>query len=438
MSTTEIQQERSLVLPAVFENDPEWLRDARTNSLAAYNTSAIPQRGLHLWRYTDPAHFIIEDTGPSDMSFVRNHVEVDEALAKEVFEGRLDGGAVELGGRRLCYHISDHLASYGGILAPLTQAIKHHEKKVRPYLYQLVNENIGIFEALNGALWEDGIFIYVPDDTVVENPIHIRHEASLGRGRQFHRVLAVIGNNSEVSIIDEYDGGSDGTDGHGYTNSAVEIFGGRDSRIRYVSLQQQSGGVTSYLTQRARIDAGGNIQTIPLVFGAELSKQNFGIMLNGPGAESAIYGLLFGSGRQRFDNHTLHHHASGQTLSNIDFKVVLRDKAQSAYTGLIRIEHDAPTCQAYQENRNLLLNKGAKAETIPELEILNEDVTCTHGATVGPIDPEMVFYLTSRGMMPDDAVRMVVSGFVAKTLGRMPEKLKERIERFVSRRLEGI
>lgn len=438
MSTIDIQQERSLELPVTFDTDPEWLREARRVSLAAYNTSPLPQRGLHLWRYTDPAHFVIDDTVPSDMSFVRNHVEVDEALAKEVFDGRLDGGAVELGGRRLCYHISDHLASYGGILMPLTQAIKHHEKKVRQYLYQLVNENIGMFEALNGALWEDGMFIYVPDDTIVENPIHIRHEASLGRGRQFHRVLVVIGNNSEASIIDEYDGGSNEGDEHGYTNSAVEIFGGHDSRIRYVSLQQQSTGITSYLTQRARIEKGGNIQTIPLVFGGALSKQNFGITLNGPGAESAIFGLLFGSGRQRFDNHTLHHHASGQTLSNIDFKVVLRDRAQSAYTGLIRIEHDAPTCQAYQENRNLLLNKGAKAETIPELEILNEDVSCTHGATVGPIDPEMVFYLTSRGMMPADAVRMVVSGFVAKTLGRMPEKLKDRIEGFVAHRLEGI
>jgi Fe-S cluster assembly protein SufD len=438
MSTIDIQQERSLELPAIFDTDPEWLRDARRASLNAYNTAPVPQRGLHLWRYTDPAHFLIEDTGPSEMSFIRNHVAVDEALAKEVFDGRLDGGAVELGGRRLCYHISDHLAAYGGILAPMTQAIKHHESKVREYLYRLVNEKVGIFEALNGALWEDGIFIYVPDDTIVENPIHIRHEASVGGGRQFHRVLAVIGNNSEVSIIDEYDGGSEKAEEHGYTNSAVEIFGGRDSRVRYVSLQQQSRGITSYLTQRARIAGGGNIQTIPLVFGGALSKQNFGITLDGAGAESAIYGLLFGSGRQRFDNHTLHHHASRQTSSNIDFKVVLRDRAQSAYTGLIRIEHNAPTCQAYQENRNLLLNKGAKADTIPELEILNEDVSCTHGATVGPIDPEMVFYLTSRGMMSDEAVRMVVSGFVAKTLARMPEKLKDRIEGFVTRRLEGI
>ena len=160
--------------------------------------------------------------------------------------------------------------------------------------------------------------------------------------------------------------------------------------------------------------------------------------MNGPGAESNIYGLLFGTGRQHFDNHTLHRHTSGQTRSNIDFKVVLRDRALSAYTGLIRIENRAKGCEAYQENRNLLLNQGARAETIPELEILNEDVTCTHGATIGPIDPDMVFYLKSRGLTKPEAVQMIVSGFVSNTLKMVPEDLRHRITNFVEQRLDNI
>ena len=151
-----------------------------------------------------------------------------------------------------------------------------------------------------------------------------------------------------------------------------------------------------------------------------------------------MYGLLFGSKRQHFDNHTLHHHASGQTTSDIDFKVVLRDKAVSAYTGLIRIEQDAANCEAYQENRNLLLGGGAKAETIPELEILNEEVMCSHGATVGPIDPEMIFYLTSRGFSPEEAVRTIVTGFVASTLKMVPADIRGGIRSAVTDRLEGI
>jgi Fe-S cluster assembly protein SufD len=169
-----------------------------------------------------------------------------------------------------------------------------------------------------------------------------------------------------------------------------------------------------------------------------MSKQNFGVSLDGPYSESDMYGLLFGTGRQHFDNHTLHHHATGQTKSNIDFKVVLRDKALSAYTGLIKIDAGAEVCEAYQENRNMLLNPGTRAETIPELEILNEEVTCSHGATVGPIDPIDVFYLQSRGIGREEAVRMIVSGFVASTLKLVPEDIRERIEDAVARRLEDV
>jgi Fe-S cluster assembly protein SufD len=149
-----------------------------------------------------------------------------------------------------------------------------------------------------------------------------------------------------------------------------------------------------------------------------------------------MQGLLFGSGFQQGDNHTLHLHAASDTHSSIDFKVVLRDRARSAYTGLIRIEKDARTCEAYQENRNLLLGRETRAQTIPELEILNEDVRCSHGATIGPIDPLSVFYLQSRGIGLAETVRMLVSGFVATTLDSLPENLKVRIKDFVSQRLE--
>jgi Fe-S cluster assembly protein SufD len=178
--------------------------------------------------------------------------------------------------------------------------------------------------------------------------------------------------------------------------------------------------------------------TLPIVFGGNLSKQNFGVILSGQGAESRMYGLLFGAQYQRFDNHTLHRHIAGQSQSTIDFKVVLRDRAVSAYTGLIGIDQTAKTCQAYQENRNLLLNKGPRVETIPELEILNEDVQCSHGATIGPIDPESIFYLTSRGIEQQEAVRMIVSGFVERTLTQVPPDLRERIGMVVNERLEDL
>jgi Fe-S cluster assembly protein SufD len=218
----------------------------------------------------------------------------------------------------------------------------------------------------------------------------------------------------------------------------VEIFGLQDSRTRYVSLQRQTSAMNSYLTHRARLSQNANMLTVALVFGGAMSKQNFGVILNGEGAESKVSGMLFGTGHQQFDNHTLHHHAAGRTKSNIDFKVVLKDKTTSAYTGLIRIDHDAQVCEAYQENRNLLLNPGTKAESIPELEILNEEVSCSHGATMGPIDPMSLFYLNSRGIPNAEATRMIVGGFVSPTLRHLPADLRERIGSFVEQRLEGI
>jgi Fe-S cluster assembly protein SufD len=136
-------------------------------------------------------------------------------------------------------------------------------------------------------------------------------------------------------------------------------------------------------------------------------------------------GLIFSDGERSTDYHTRHHHKSGDTYSDLNFRVVLKDKTKSAYTGLIRIEKDAANCEAYQENRNLLLNEGARAESIPELEILTDQVQCSHGATMGPVDPEMIFYLKSRGILESLAVRLIIEGFFKSTLEKSPSAFKE-------------
>jgi len=356
-----------------------------------------------------------------------------------VDEGHLAWLITDYGGREIGTYGVEQLAEDGIVVVPLSSAVETHLDLVKQYLYHLVNNEMGKFEAMNGALWNDGIFIYVPDGKTVAKPLHLLREAGQEHSVYYPRLLVVVGKNAEVTLVDEYGGGAKDTEnGISYINGAVEIFGQEDSRVRYVSLQRLDAGANMYLGHRASIKQGATMLTVPLAFGANISKQNFGVILNGPGAESNMYGLLFGSKYQHFDNHTLHKHNTGNTNSNIDFKVVLRDKAVSAYTGLIRIDKTSRTCEAYQENRNLMLNKGTKAETIPELEILNEDVKCSHGATIGPIDPEMVFYLTARGISHDTAVRMIVSGFITSTLKQIPEDLRERIASFVDKRLEGI
>lgn len=416
-----------------------WLRERRRESRQEYNRTPIPQRGLHLWRYTDPTRFVVNRSDRSDTAFSDNYDTVENIELRNLREGHLSGLVTELGGREAKFHGLDKLRQQGVVVSTLSQAVESHRDLVQQFLYELVNSKTGKFEAMNGALWNDGIFVYVPDGQAVSAPLHLLREAGEAGSAQFPRTLIVVGRNSELTIIDEYGGGANVTNGSGsYTNGAVEIFGSADSRTRYVMLQRHAQSTTSYLTHRARIEQGASMLTIALSFGGDLTKHNFGVNLAGPGAESKMYGLLFGADHQHFDNHTLHHHSAGQTRSDIDFKVVLRDRALSAYTGLIRIDREAKSCEAYQENRNLLLNKGTRAETIPELEILNEDVMCSHGATIGPIDPMMVFYLQARGIGYQEAVRMIVSGFVSDTLRQVPLDLQERINGFVSQRLERL
>lgn len=422
-----------------LQRGPKWLREHRYQSMQAYNAAPLPRRGLHLWRYTDPAKFLVNREAVADTAYGPDYDKVEAVLHDELRQGHLSAVVTDLGGREIKLEGAEPLFERGVIISKLSDAVMHHPELVRDHLYKLVNGGLGKHEALNGALWNDGVFIYVPRGKTIEQPIHLLREAGLAESSQYPRLLVVTEDNTELTLVDEYGGGSPNRDeGISQSHGAVEIFGGKHSRIRYVVLQRQGAGAHTYLAHRARIEEGATMLTIPLAFGATLAKHNYGVILHGRHSESTMRGLGFGSRHQHYDYHTLHHHAVGETHSDIDHKVVLKDRAMSAYTGLIRIEQNARTCEAFQENRNLLLNKGPRAETIPELEILNEDVRCSHGATIGPLDPLEVFYLESRGIAREKAVRMIVAGFAESTMRQLPTDLRERIERFVIKRLEDI
>ncbi len=435
-------QNQDILIPEItpeLKRGPQWLQDKRNSSKESYNNTPIPRRGLHLWRYTDPTTFVVDKAEVADATFRTDLDNVIESELALLQNGHSSAFVLDKAGRDITFNLADNLVKDGIVISKLSDAVETHSELVNKHLYSQVNSESGKFEAMNSALWNDGIFIYIPDGKSVAQPIHLLRESGMDNSAQFPRLLVVVGKNSEVTIIDEYSGGSETqSDNMSLTNSAVEIFGDNDSRTRYISLQRNSEGAKVYLAHRAKAQQNATVLTVPLAFGAAVSKQNFGVTLNGEGADSKMYGLLFGGGHQHYDNHTLHHHTVGKTTSDINFKVVLKDKANSAYTGLIKIENKAKTCEAYQENRNLLLNRGCKAETIPELEILNEDVICSHGATIGPLDPEMIFFLKCRGINQTEATRMIVSGFVATTLKQVPDDLKEKIAEFVTKRLEDI
>jgi len=428
---TKVIENRGVEFRNIFLGEPEWLYGMRKESWESYNNQPLPERVANIWRYTKPEYFLTKES-----------VVFADALPSTF--GRDDGDKHQLSDKYSAIgynhidgttfvNITPELMELGVIFKDICSGVREYEHLAERFLGRLVDHNFGKFEAYNMALWNTGFMIYVPDNAIVEKPILLNRHP-LGSAATT-RLLAVVGKNSQATIIDDYSGA--GRDKESGANSVVEIFGDDFSRIRYVNLQRLSSKSTLYMTQRAEIGRSAKIDSIFGALGGSISKVNAGAILNGKGSESRIYGILFGNEQQHFDYHTMHHHKESESLSNINFKVVLKDKAVSAYTGLIRIEKETANCEAYQENRNLLLNKGTKAESIPELEIMTDQVRCTHGATMGPIDPEMLFYLKSRGIDHDTAVRTIVSGFVEPTINKMPMDLQNMIRNMVMAKLEG-
>ena len=203
-----------------------------------------------------------------------------------------------------------------------------------------------------------------------------------------------------------------------------------------VALQKWGRNAWHFGDQRARLEKDSKLKLFSVTLGGRFSKTRIEASLVGQGAEAELKAIYFAAGQQFFDFHTLQDHQVGNTRSDLLFKGALQDTARTVYAGLIRIEKGAARSDAYQANRNLVLSDHAKATSIPMLEIDNNDVRCTHGATVGPVDPQHLFYLRSRGIPEQTAKRMIVQGFFGDVLDRIPfEHARNLIEADLESRL---
>ena len=390
----------------------------RRRARALLDPLVLPSRSRHLWRYSNPARFLpAADPSASAPTAVSPAWRLDEPLAGAAI---VAGGAVRMIGW-------DEAARQAGVIVEDL----HHAPAAE--LGTLVPPEHGFVEAINAAAWRGGILVRVPPGVTLEHPIRLRFVAGGAGTTSVPRVLVVIGAGSSVEIVEGHLEGGDGARVLGVS----EIHVGEGATLRYGLVQRWDPGVVGHVTVRSRLAAGAKAQLSLASFGGAHFKLDIGATLAGEGAEVETYGVAMGADAQRFDHHTEHVHLAPRTRSNLGFKVAMTGSSRSAYTGLIRIAKDAPGCEAYQENRNLLLSTAARADSIPELEILNEDVRCSHGATMSRIDDDQLFYLQSRGLAQRQAVRLIVFGFLGKTLARLPQATRERIEAFIAARLHS-
>ncbi len=385
----------------------------RLEALRVYRNEPLPSRVRHLWRYTDPAHLMPAEPLPVAMP-------PRDLEAADLPEG--EPAVLLVPGR--APRLNEAARASGLQIVPLL-----HDDGDTELLGTAIGAEPGFFAALNAAAWNAGVAVFAPAGKACAQPLRLLVPAIAET--TLPRVLVVAGRGAELTVVEEHFGGREGHRVIGVT----ELLVGQNAHVRHVLVERWEAGVHGFVAVKARVERDGSYLGVNASFGGDRVKLELGADLAGKGARSELVGVVLGGGAQRFDHHTLHRHLSGDTWSNIDFKVALTEKSRSSYTGLIRIEEDAPRSEAFQENRNLLLSDSARADTIPELEILTDDVSCSHGATAAPIDPEQVFYLQSRGIARDEAVRLVVRGFVETTLAQVPESVRENLESLVSARL---
>jgi Fe-S cluster assembly protein SufD len=273
------------------------------------------------------------------------------------------------------------------------------------------------FAAHNAALWEHGLLVHVPKGVVLEQPLYVRVASSVAEGSLFFRLLVIAEPESRFTLVEEYV--SDSSDTKAYTNAAVELFVEQAAKLEYVSIQNLSRETWHFASHHARVGRDAELDWVAGGFGSKKGKTRIQNDLAGRGATSRVTGAYFADGGQHLDYDTFQQHEAPDTTSDFAFKGALRDRATAVWRGMIRVEKDAQKTNAYQENRNLILSDKAHADSIPGLEILANDVRCTHGATISPVNRDELFYCMARGLSRGAAERLIVRGFFQDILDRI-------------------
>jgi len=388
----------------------------RRAAYARLHVQGFPDRIRHLWKFTDPRHLL-----PGDPVPVHPVAAVAEALAGTAARIVLQAGVAP------AVSLSPAARAAGLVAAPINTFLElSHPEEVTG------SSPSGFFHNLNDAFRNCGVRLELPRGAVLDEPVLVTVRAD--QPATLPRIVVDAGEGVSLTVIEEHVGGGEGDRVVGRT----ELHAARGARLNHVLVQRWRDGVNGHLTVRGYAGRDADLRTTFASLGGSRAKVELMTDLAGEGARSEMTGVAFCGDGQRFDHHTRHRHLAGRTWSNIDFKAVADGRSRSSYTGLIRIEEQARGSEAYQENRNLLLSATSRADTIPELEILNEDVSCSHGATVARIDPEQVFYLQSRGLAPEEAVRLVVQGFMAGVVDGLPPGVRDVVSDLIASRLDGL
>jgi Fe-S cluster assembly protein SufD len=382
------------------------LKKIRRKALARFSDLGLPTMREEDWKYTNVA-----------------------ALGKTSFPvARQDGAAIgaqairELG----CAELQCELAVFvNGRYAPelsdcssaqvstLAQTLDHNPDAIEPHLE---SQNGGAFEALNLAFAQDGAVVQLPKATVVERPIYLMFISTDEQHAIYPRNLIVAEEGAQATVVEHYVG----VNGAAYfTDAVTQIIAGKNAAVSHYKLQQEGANAYHIANIETRQRRDSRFTSHSLALGASLSRNEIATCFEGEGAETTFNGLYVAGGRQHMDHHTRIDHAQPRCMSRQFYRGVLNDHARGVFNGKVIVREDAQKTDAQQSNHNLLLSRDAEVDTRPQLEIYADDVKCTHGATVGQLDEDMMFYLRSRGVRQDLAKAILTYAFAQDIISRI-------------------
>jgi len=389
-----------------LHGEPEWLRARRLESFALFERMALPDTKRDKdWRQVD-----------------LKGLNLDSFAAFQPPDGRpamvpmpqMAGVLAQRGTAEGTAEIDPSLTARGVIFCPLGKAAREVPELVQSHLFSGVRPERDKLAALHGALFSGGTFLYVPDGLTIDRPLMSRFWSGGGGATTLPHTVVVAGKGSSFHYVEEFIGAPD--DSPSLASGSAELFLNDGANLGYVALHRWSPQAWQFANQRIRLLRDAHLRMVNVGLGGRLARIRMEAMLEGPGSSAELRGLFFGTEQQAFDFRTLQDHLAPNTTSDLLYKGALRDTAKSAYVGVVRVEKNARGTSANQANRNLLLSEKARATSEPILEIENNDILrCSHGATVGPVDPEHMFYLESRGIPHSVAQRMLVEGFLAES-----------------------
>ena len=415
-------------------SQPKWLLPIRKAGMARFSELGLPTLRHEDWRFTNVAPIAKLPFRPA---FDPTNGVVAEQLKDFAF--------ARLPGARLVFvngHFAPKLSSVknlpaavkaGSLAAALASDAVLLEKHLGHYAQSADNG----FAALNQAFFLDGGFVHVPAGEVVAEPIQFVYVSTARQsGTTFHpRNLVIAAANSQVTILESYVS----LGGAGYfTNAVTELFVGENARLEFVKFQDEAADAFHIAAFHGEFGRASNVNVHSFALGAKLSRNNIRARLAGEGLECILNGLYLTHGEQLADHHMIVEHAQPHCASHEYFNGILDDKSRGVFHGRILVRPIAQKTDAKQTNKNLLLSDDASADTKPQLEIYADDVKCTHGATIGQLNKESVFYLRSRGIGPETARRMLIHAFAGEIIERIQhEPAREELDKLVWGRLEA-